>query len=271
MFNALDDDEARGRLLTCLDVPRWADEVLAASAVRRPRPARGRITEVAAGMSDDELEQALARHPRIGERADAAKHDASHSSREQSGVDREDVDVVRQLADGNRAYEERFGRVFIIRAAGRDAHEILDQLRAAAGQQRRGRAGRDDQPADPDRPAPQPGGAEPMTTLSTHVLDTSLGRPAVGVSVALARERGAARRGRHRRRRQGRRPRRVAGAGDLQPALRLRWLLRRARHRGLLPRGARDLHDLGRGPRARAAAAQPVRLLDLPRKLTSES
>ena len=78
-----------------------------------------------ATSTDDELEQALARHPRIGERADAAGHDASHSTREQSGVDRDDADVAERLAAGNRAYEERFDRVFIIRAAGRDAAEIL--------------------------------------------------------------------------------------------------------------------------------------------------
>jgi len=128
-FNEMDEDVARDRLLTCLDVPRWADELLAARPFDDLEQLEARITDVAATMSDEELERALARHPRIGERADATKHDASHSSREQSGVDRADTDIVRQLEDGNRAYEERFGRVFIIRAAGRDAREILAQLR----------------------------------------------------------------------------------------------------------------------------------------------
>jgi 2-oxo-4-hydroxy-4-carboxy-5-ureidoimidazoline decarboxylase len=82
-----------------------------------------------AAISDEELEHALARHPRIGERADADRHDAAHSTREQAGVDRGDADLARRLEEGNRAYEDRFGRVFIIRAAGRDAREILDQLR----------------------------------------------------------------------------------------------------------------------------------------------
>lgn len=129
-FNVMDDDRARARLLTCLDVPRWADEVLAGRPYDDLDQLEEKLTDAAAGMSDEELERALARHPRIGERADAALHDAAHSSREQSGVDREDADLARRLEDGNRAYEERFGRVFIIRAAGRDAHEILDQLRA---------------------------------------------------------------------------------------------------------------------------------------------
>lgn len=128
-FNAMDDDTARDRLLTCLDVPRWADEVLASRPYDTLGQLEDKLTGVAATVSDEELDRALARHPRIGERADAARHDARQSSREQSGVDREDTDLLRQLEEGNRAYEDRFGRVFIIRAAGRDAREILEQLR----------------------------------------------------------------------------------------------------------------------------------------------
>lgn len=129
VFNAQEEGEARVRLLTCLDLPRWADEVLMGRPYDDLDQLEKTMTEAAAGMSDEELERVLERHPRIGERADAAKHEASHSTREQAGVDHDDADVARQLVDGNRAYEERFGRVFIIRAAGRDAPEILDQLR----------------------------------------------------------------------------------------------------------------------------------------------
>ena len=128
-FNKMDEDVARERLLTALDMPRLADEVLAARPYDDLDQLEATITGVAATMSDQELERALARHPRIGERADEALHDAKLSTHEQAGVDREDADVVRQLEDGNRAYEDRFGRVFIIRAAGRDATEILEQLR----------------------------------------------------------------------------------------------------------------------------------------------
>ena len=128
-FNDQGADEARALLLTCLDVPRWADEVLAGRPYDHVAQVEERMLEVALTITDRELERALARHPRIGERADAARHDASHSTREQSGVDRSDADVVRRLEEGNRAYEERFGRVFIIRAAGRSGHDILEHLR----------------------------------------------------------------------------------------------------------------------------------------------
>jgi 2-oxo-4-hydroxy-4-carboxy-5-ureidoimidazoline decarboxylase len=126
-FNLLPEPAAREQLARCLDVERWVDAVL----LGRPYADVGALRQVAAtaagSLSDDELESALARHPRIGERAGAG-HDAGHSAREQSGVDHGDADVTARLADGNRAYEERFDRVFLIRAAGRDSGEILAEL-----------------------------------------------------------------------------------------------------------------------------------------------
>ena len=41
--------------------------------------------------------------------------------------------MAERLAAGNRAYEERFDRVFLIRAAGRDAPEILAELERRLG------------------------------------------------------------------------------------------------------------------------------------------
>lgn len=35
---------------------------------------------------------------------------------------------MKALAEGNATYEERFGRVFVIRAAGRSRLEIIDEL-----------------------------------------------------------------------------------------------------------------------------------------------
>ena len=51
------------------------------------------------------------------------------SRSEQSGVDPSDAAVQQALREGNLAYEERFGRVFLIRAAGRSADEVLSALR----------------------------------------------------------------------------------------------------------------------------------------------
>ena len=128
-FNAMDEDAARAAMLVCLDVPRWADDVVAGRPYAGIGDVEAAMAAASATITDAELEQALARHPRIGERADAQKHDAAHSTREQSGVDHSDADLARRLEEGNRAYEERFGRVFIVRAAGRSGADILEHLR----------------------------------------------------------------------------------------------------------------------------------------------
>ncbi|MDQ3457450.1 MAG: 2-oxo-4-hydroxy-4-carboxy-5-ureidoimidazoline decarboxylase, partial [Actinomycetota bacterium] len=78
----------------------------------------------AARLTRTEVEAALARHPRIGERAGAA-HDAEFSAREQAGVASDEHEALRRA---NAAYEARFDRVFLIRAAGRSGAEILAEL-----------------------------------------------------------------------------------------------------------------------------------------------
>jgi 2-oxo-4-hydroxy-4-carboxy-5-ureidoimidazoline decarboxylase len=132
-FNTLPTDEARARAAACLDVPRWVQALVAG----RPYPDLDAVLAVAAReaehLDDDELAAALARHPRIGERASVGRHDAAHSAHEQAGLDRDDLDVAQRLVEGNRAYEQRFDRVFLIRAAGRDGNEILAELERRLG------------------------------------------------------------------------------------------------------------------------------------------
>lgn len=127
-FNAAPTEEIRSDLLACCDVPAWADAVLAdrpyadADAALQAADAAARRIDLA------DVDRALARHPRIGERAAGADAGAAWSRREQSGVDR-DAGTRAALAAGNRAYEERFGRVFLTCASGRSSAEILAELR----------------------------------------------------------------------------------------------------------------------------------------------
>jgi 2-oxo-4-hydroxy-4-carboxy-5-ureidoimidazoline decarboxylase len=120
---------ARDRLLACLSVPRWADDVVSGGPYADRADLLARADQAAGALSDDELAQALAGHPRIGERA-ATGHNAAASAQEQSGVVASDQE---RLVAGNVAYEERFGRVFLIRAAGRSGAEILAELERRLG------------------------------------------------------------------------------------------------------------------------------------------
>ncbi|HEV2893222.1 MAG TPA: 2-oxo-4-hydroxy-4-carboxy-5-ureidoimidazoline decarboxylase, partial [Actinomycetota bacterium] len=81
----------------------------------------------------DDLAEALAGHPRIGQRADGSSAEAVWSRQEQSGVGDADAEVRAALREGNRAYEERFGHVFLVSASGRSAEELLAALRQRLG------------------------------------------------------------------------------------------------------------------------------------------
>jgi 2-oxo-4-hydroxy-4-carboxy-5-ureidoimidazoline decarboxylase len=115
-------ETTREVLLGCLAVPRWADDVLAGQPYADRQGLIAAADAAARELTDEELDQALSGHPRIGERGGA------QSQREQSGVDPTAGDTATRLQAGNAAYEDRFDRVFLIRAAGRDAEEILAEL-----------------------------------------------------------------------------------------------------------------------------------------------
>lgn len=129
-FNALDEPAAAELVATWARIPAWSATVAAA----RPYPDRDRLLDTALETSRawtwPEVEQALATHPRLGERPPGAGSEADHSRREQSGVGEDDRAA---FAAANRAYEERFGRVLLIRAAGRSGAELLAIARSRLG------------------------------------------------------------------------------------------------------------------------------------------
>ncbi|TDW28643.1 2-oxo-4-hydroxy-4-carboxy-5-ureidoimidazoline decarboxylase [Cryobacterium psychrophilum] len=120
--------ELRGWLESCLAVPRWVDGVLARGPFNAPADLLLAAREEATPLSPAEIEQALSGHPRIGEAAAGDSQASQFSRGEQQSVDAHDEAVDEAVAEGNRAYEERFGRIFLIRAAGRSRTEILTEL-----------------------------------------------------------------------------------------------------------------------------------------------
>ncbi len=131
-FNALPAVQADRLLRPCADIDRWVRDIVAG----RPYDSVESLVTAAASAAEpftsEEVEAALRHHPRIGERAEGTSREASLSRSEQGGLTVGD-DTRRRLEEGNRAYEERFGRVFLIRAAGRTSEEILAALRERLG------------------------------------------------------------------------------------------------------------------------------------------
>jgi 2-oxo-4-hydroxy-4-carboxy-5-ureidoimidazoline decarboxylase len=127
-FNALPADAAERELLACTAAPRFAREIAARRPYRTATELADAAATVAAGLSWAEVETAVAAHPRIGERAEGGSAEAASSRHEQASVGTATPEVRTALDRGNRAYEERFGHVFLIRAAGRGPVEVLAEL-----------------------------------------------------------------------------------------------------------------------------------------------
>lgn len=128
-LNALPEGLAAAELRACCSADAWVDAMTQA----RPYPSLEALlttsAAVVAGLDDPALEQALSAHARIGEPRAGRSREDGWSRREQAGALSARDDLAAALAQGNRDYEARFGRVFLIRAAGRSAQEMYDALR----------------------------------------------------------------------------------------------------------------------------------------------
>lgn len=131
-FNAAPTGSLTVTLTACCDVPAWV------AAVRDGRPYADAADVIdvadkaARAFSPADVDRALAAHPRIGEPAPGSTTEADWSRQEQSGV-WVDARTRDALADANRAYEERFDRVFLICASGLSGDQILGALHERLG------------------------------------------------------------------------------------------------------------------------------------------
>jgi 2-oxo-4-hydroxy-4-carboxy-5-ureidoimidazoline decarboxylase len=133
-FNQAPVDTLRPRLLSLTAVDAWADGLLAG----RPYDDLGAVLatsdEIVSGLDETQIDSALAGHPRIGERAAGVDEEsAARSAKEQSAMSQADSDVQDAVTRGNADYEERFGRIYLVAAAGRSADELLSLLQQRLG------------------------------------------------------------------------------------------------------------------------------------------
>lgn len=131
-FDRLDAAAAAAVLRPCVAIERWVGDLVEARPYGDTAALVAAAESAAATWTRAEVEGALADHPRIGERHLGDHASATLSRGEQSGVS-EDADLRARLADGNRRYEERFDRIYLVRAAGRSAEDMLDLLEERLG------------------------------------------------------------------------------------------------------------------------------------------
>ena len=125
-------EAAATQILPCCGSKAWAREM----AGRRPILDEAALIAASDGvwrsLNESDWREAFNSHPRIGE-SNAPNASAQRSSawamQEQKEVADAGDAVKIALAEGNREYEKKFGRIFIVCATGKLAAELLEILR----------------------------------------------------------------------------------------------------------------------------------------------
>jgi OHCU decarboxylase len=131
-LDAMSKAQATELLTACCGASRWVSAMVA----RRPFEDRGSLLaaadEIWRSLGPSEWLEAFAHHPRIGERQSAVPQTETAqawSAGEQAGMNSVADTVRTELAEVNRRYEQRFGYIFIVDAAGRTAEQLLEDAR----------------------------------------------------------------------------------------------------------------------------------------------
>lgn len=132
-FNRLPASEAEDLFLKCCGSRTWASRM----AAKRPYASIAQIHAEAQNIwntiGEEDWLEAFTAHPRIGDVNSLRKkfeNTRQWAEGEQSGVSVAPEAVIQALADGNQAYEEKFGFIFIVCATGKSADEMLALLNA---------------------------------------------------------------------------------------------------------------------------------------------
>jgi 5-hydroxyisourate hydrolase / 2-oxo-4-hydroxy-4-carboxy-5-ureidoimidazoline decarboxylase len=189
-FNKLNKTEKERQLKNCCGSSTWV------SLMMKQFPFTGEtdLVEVANDIwynqcnSIDWLES-FTHHPKIGDVKSLTK---KFAGKEQASVAAASKKTIASLADANSAYEAKFGFIFIVCATGRSATEMLclledrlsntigEELHIAMGEQMKISILRFQKLiAEGDWSVLKPG------QLTTHVLDTALGKPGKDISIRL--------------------------------------------------------------------------------------
>ena len=134
ILDALDPGPRRQALHRCCGATAWVDGMLARHPFRDDERLHAAADEVWATMGREDILEAFSHHPRIGANIDTLRErfgaTADWSAGEQSSVGEASDEVLTALRDGNLAYEDRFGWIFIVCATGKTAGQMLQLLQA---------------------------------------------------------------------------------------------------------------------------------------------
>lgn len=119
---------ATAALRPCCASTRWVSQLVAGRPYRTLDGLIKASDAAVAALSWPDIEEALAAHPRIGDRPGGAGQEAAWSRQEQATASAAGPGAQAALRSANVAYEERFGHVFLICATGLHTSDMLIAL-----------------------------------------------------------------------------------------------------------------------------------------------
>ncbi len=195
-FNEKSTEQAEQDLFQCCGSKKWTKEMMQHFPFKSEKHLVAYATNIwYAACNEKDWRESFTQHPKIGDVKSLTKKFASTShlaGKEQEGLAAASVEAIQQLAKANKDYEEKNGFIFIVCATGKSAEEMLrllqdrlnntteEEVRIAMGEQAKITIIRFKK-LMPEADWSAFGGSQ----LTSHVLDTSLGRPGKGLTIKM--------------------------------------------------------------------------------------
>ena len=133
LLNVRPEAEVEEQLLACCGSRVWVEKVARSRPFHGPNDLYAASDRAFDQLGRNDWLEAFAAHPRIGERASGGGIESRWSAQEQSGAEDASPQILAELAEANRLYEQRFGHVFLVCATGKSAFEMLGLLSERLG------------------------------------------------------------------------------------------------------------------------------------------
>jgi len=130
-LNKMSSDAAFAELFKCCGSTLWAHKLTDCRPFSNKQDLIRSSDRIWMGCSRKDALEAFSHHPKIGDLKSLEKKFAATkewASNEQAGLTAAAGKTIQELADGNTAYENKFGYIFIVCATGKSAEEMLNLL-----------------------------------------------------------------------------------------------------------------------------------------------
>jgi 2-oxo-4-hydroxy-4-carboxy-5-ureidoimidazoline decarboxylase len=127
-WHTLPPEEAATEILSCCGSRAWAAKLVEMRPFQDQQSLFAAADHCWQNLPHADWLEAFRSHPRIGEKHAENKTTAASaawSRSEQSQMTEADAAILLRMREGHREYEERFGRIFIVCASGKQPAEML--------------------------------------------------------------------------------------------------------------------------------------------------